>query len=77
MEMVSVKWKQDIFISRQKVVICHPFCHKLELRKFLVILAVIEFYARIEKKCLNHTYQQITTEACWSMTYPLEKLNLV
>ena len=31
----------------EKVVICHPLCHNIDMWKFLVILVVIKLYARI------------------------------
>ena len=36
------KWKSNIQILWQKVVICHSFCHKLEIWKLMVILVGVK-----------------------------------
>ena len=41
LRMASSKWKTNIQILWQKVVICHPLCHNINMWKLLAILVVI------------------------------------
>ena len=48
LRMASSKWKPNMQILKQKVLICHPLCRNLVMWKLLVILVVVKLYAQID-----------------------------